>query len=272
MKRLFGTIAILLMGQIAGSVMAVAQTAGTSAAISDENVSALLPFGVGEKFEYNVGWEKVLTAGKVTVKVEELVDYNGFDTYKVRMKAKSTGAVGLFYSVREELESLIDAKGLFTRRYWSSINENQKLRERLFEFDQENNRVTYKNKNKTYAVPYGIHDEVSAVFYMRTLDLKIGDSVNVNVFSKPNTATVKCNVIKRETITVPAGEFKTILVEPELNFDGVMKKGKMKIWFTDDERRIPVQVKSKIALGSIVVQLKKFELGNDAAYLAANNK
>jgi hypothetical protein len=92
------------------------------------------------------------------------------------------------------------------------------------------------------------------------MDFKVGESVYVDIFSKPNIWRVKCNVIKTETLKVPAGKFETIVVEPELNFDGVMKKGKVRVWFTNDERRIPVQVKSKITIGSILVRLKDFRL------------
>ena len=103
---------------------------------------------------------------------------------------------------------------------------------------------------------------------MRTLALEIGQPINVNVFAKRKTSVVTCNVIRRETIKVPAGKFETILVEPILDFDGVMKKGKMQVWFTDDERRIPVQVKSKMTIGSVVVRLEKYSAGNDTTFIA----
>lgn len=224
-----------------------------------------IPFSVGERFEYSIKWGK-FTAGNATVSIDDLLNYQGHDVFRILVKGMSTPAVSLFYFAKQEMESLIDADGLFTRRYFSKIKENGKLRERLYEFDQENNRATYKSKN--YAIPYGIHDEVSAVFYMRTLDLQVGQPVNVNIFAKRRTSVVTCHVIKRETIKVPAGKFDTILVEPILDFDGVMKKGKMQVWFTADERRIPVQVKSKMTIGSVVVRLEKYKAGNDATYVA----
>lgn len=278
MKRLFGAIAIFLMGQVVFSGMAAAQSVEAkfstpdAPTLSEPDRPAYLPFGVGESLEYSVSWGKVFKAGTAKVMTKELVDYQGHDVFKVSVVGKSSAAVAIFYKVREEMESLIDAKEGFTRRYWGKTKENDRLRERLYEFDQERNLVMYKNhKNKqaTYQIPYGIHDEVSSVFHIRAAKLEVGTPVYVQVFAKPDVVTVKCNVIKREKINVPAGEFQTILVEPELTFDGVMKKGKMKIWFTDDERRMPVKVKSKMTIGSIIVQLEKYEVGNNPAYLAA---
>ncbi len=223
-----------------------------------------IPFDVGEKFEYSVGWGNVLKAGKVSLEVEDIVQYQGHDVYRVVVKGRSTKLFSLFYRVRDKLESLIDVNELFTRRYWTKQDEGHKKRQRKYEFDQENNTVKYKEKD--YYIRYGIHDEISAVFYIRTLDLQVGKSVYVDIFAKRKNWQVKCNVKKIETIKVPAGRFETILVEPELRFDGIMKKGKIKVWFTNDKRRIPVKVRSKITIGSILIKLEKYRMSKEVVY------
>ena len=220
---------------------------------------APVPYRVGERLEYSIGWGKIFSAGEARVEVEELFNFRGHATYKVVATAKSNAIISLFYRNHVRLESLIDRYGLFSRRYWNYQHENNSIRERIFEFDHENNIVTYKEDE--YYIPYGIQDEVSSVFFMRTMDFTVGKPVYIDIFSKPDIWRIKCNVVKTEKINVPAGEFDTIVVEPELRFDGVMKKGKIRIWFTNDERRIPVQVKSKITIGSILVRLKEFRLG-----------
>ena len=223
----------------------------------------LIPFEVGEKFKYSVNWGNI-NAGSATMKIEDIIEYQGHEVYKVVVTAKSNKFFSVFYRVRDTLESLIDVKGLFSRRYWTKQDEGNKKRERKYEFDQENNIVNYKNK--TYYIRYGIQDEVSAIFYIRTLDLEVGKPVYVDIFARRKNWQVKCNVLRTEKIKVPAGKFETIIVEPELRFDGLMKKGKVKVWFTNDERRIPVQVKSKIVIGSITMKLKSYRLGDEVAY------
>jgi hypothetical protein len=90
--------------------------------------------------------------------------------------------------------------------------------------------------------------------------------VYVDIFAKRKNWQVKCDVLKIETIKVPAGEFETIVVEPELHFDGIMKKGKIRVWFTNDKRRIPVQVRSKIAIGSILIRLEEYKMSEAVAF------
>ena len=226
-------------------------------------VEGFVPFDVGERFKYGVGWGKVLRAGTVTMEVKDIIDYQDHDVYRVLVKAKSSTGFSIFYRVRDELESLIDVEGLFSRRYWTKQEEGRLKFERKYEADQENNTLYYNDKE--YYIEYGIQDEISAVFYVRTLDLEVGTPVYVDMFAKGKSWRVKCDVVKIETIKVPAGEFETILVEPELHFDGVMKKGKVKVWFSNDKYRIPVQVRSKIAIGSIWVRLEKYQISEKIA-------
>jgi len=222
-----------------------------------------VPFRIGETFKYSVNWGNI-NAGSATMKIEDIIEYQGHEVYQVIVEAKSNKFFSVFYRVRDKLESLIDVKGLFSRRYWTKQDEGNKKRERKYEFDQENNIVNYKDK--TYYIRYGIQDEVSAIFHVRTLDLQVGTPVYVDIFAKRKNWQVKCNVLRTEKIKVPAGKFDTILVEPELRFDGVMKKGKVKVWFTNDERRIPVQVKSKIVIGAITMKLESYRAGEEVAY------
>jgi hypothetical protein len=219
-----------------------------------------LPFRVGEQLTYSVKWGGI-SGGSVTIRVADIIDYQGHDVYQIVIEAQSNAFISAFYPLYYLLESLIDVEGLFSRRYWTKQDENGKKRERKYEFDQENN-VAHQSE-KSYYITYGIQDEVSAVFYVRTLDLEVGTPVYLDVYAKRQNWRVKCDVLKTETVKVNAGTFETILVEPELNFDGVLKKGKIKAWFTDDEHRILIQVKSKIAIGAITVELEDYQLGEE---------
>lgn len=223
-----------------------------------------IPFRVGEQLTYSVNWGGI-NGGSVTIQIADIIDYQGHDVYQVVVEAQSNAFISVFYPLYYLLESLIDVEGLFSRRYWTKQDENGKKRERKYEFDQENN-VAHQGED-TYYITSGIQDEVSAVFYVRTLDLEVGTPVYLDLYAKRQNWRVKCDVLKTETVKVAAGTFETILVEPELNFDGIMKKGKIKAWFTDDEHRIPVQVKSKIAIGAITMELEDYQLGEESQKL-----
>jgi hypothetical protein len=55
----------------------------------------------------------------------------------------------------------------------------------------------------------------------------------------------------------------TVIVEPLLA-EGTglfVKEGRLKIWLTDDERRIPVRMRSKVAIGSVSADLESYTPG-----------
>ena len=62
-----------------------------------------------------------------------------------------------------------------------------------------------------------------------------------------------------------SGLYDTYLVEPDLKqVGGVFKKkrdAKLQIWVSADKWRIPVRVKSQVAVGSFVAELISFEQG-----------
>jgi hypothetical protein len=66
-------------------------------------------------------------------------------------------------------------------------------------------------------------------------------------------------VVRRETITVPAGTFDTFLIEPDLaQVGGVFEKSpdaKIQLWVSADHRRLPVKLKSKVVVGSFSGEL-----------------
>jgi len=63
----------------------------------------------------------------------------------------------------------------------------------------------------------------------------------------------------RQELEVEAGTFNTVVVEPLVKEGGLFKsEGRIVIWLTDDERKIPVRVNTKVLIGSIDVELKEY--------------
>jgi hypothetical protein len=59
-----------------------------------------------------------------------------------------------------------------------------------------------------------------------------------------------------ETVSGPWGEVETARVLVIMPFQGLfLNKGNIRVWFTNDERRIPVRMKAKVVIGSIVADL-----------------
>ncbi len=113
-----------------------------------------------------------------------------------------------------------------------------------------------------YSIPPYVHDAVSAFYYVRTLDYsksRVGEKIFLQNFFKDSTYSLAVKFLGRQRIDVDAGTFNCILVEPLMKEGGLFKsEGRVIIWLTDDERKIPVKVSTKVVVGSIDAELREY--------------
>jgi hypothetical protein len=108
----------------------------------------------------------------------------------------------------------------------------------------------------------GALDELSVLYYVRTLPLMEGRTVLAKVFASKKNWDLEVKVLRRETLETVLGSRETLLVEPLLKFDGIFQqKGRVLVWLTNDAERIPVLMKSEIKIGSFVSTLIRREVG-----------
>jgi hypothetical protein len=111
----------------------------------------------------------------------------------------------------------------------------------------------------------GTFDPLSVFYAFRLYNLKEDDEITIPATDGKKMLLGKLNVIKREMITVNGISYDTFLVEPELGqLGGVFEKSKdakLQIWVTADSQRIPVRIKSKVAVGSFIAELTSYNEG-----------
>ncbi|MCK5125974.1 MAG: DUF3108 domain-containing protein [candidate division Zixibacteria bacterium] len=221
-----------------------------------ENVA----FGVGEKLQFDINYG-FINAGTATMEVVDLIEYNDRPAYQIVTIAKSNKFFSSFYSVRDRVESIMDAVGLFSWRFEKELKEGKYRAHRQYDIDQVNHSVVYKGD--TIKIESYVQDALSALYFIRTQDLEVGKSIYMDNFTDGKNIPLEVKVRKKETIKTEAGKFDCIVVEPLMQSAGVFKhEGKLTVWLTDDRVRMPVLMKSKVVVGSINAELTSYELGN----------
>ncbi|MBX3042312.1 MAG: DUF3108 domain-containing protein [Candidatus Kapabacteria bacterium] len=217
-------------------------------------------FGFGEKLNYSVGY-KFITAGTGHFHIQpEPVYRNGRKCYDVRFMVKSLESLDWLYMVRDQYRTILDVNGIFPWEFEQKIREGGYKRDAKAYFDQANN--TAKTNKKTIFTPEYVHDIVSAFFYVRTLD--IGNFPKDSTFFMPNfvddtTYTLGVKIRGKQTVKVDAGEFNCIVIEPLVVQGGLFKAdGTILVWVSDDERKIPVKVATKIPIGYVEAKLTSY--------------
>lgn len=222
---------------------------------------AAVPFGVGEKLVYSVSLSPFGGVGDGSFEVVELDTIHGHTTYRLRMRVK--GGV-LFAKVNDHYQSWMDVHSLISRRFQQDQKEVKYERHRTLDFFPEQLRWSRLDKEESGPLPTDRPlDDISFIYYARTLPLEVGRTYTLPQYFHKDGNPVVLKVLRRETVKVPAGTFATIVVQPIIQTKGLFGKGgKAEVYFSDDDRRLLVQMKSDVpVLGSLTLRLERIELG-----------
>jgi hypothetical protein len=217
-----------------------------------------VPFGAGEKMVFSVQYGLV-NAGEATLEVRNLAALDGKPCYRIVSDARTNDFFSKFFEVRDRYESYMDTTNLYSLRYEKHVREGKFKRDDVVDFDQIGHRAVYKNKK--VPIPPRTQDVLSAMYYVRTLPLEPGQSISIANHTDGKNYPLIVKVLGRERVKVDAGEFDCIVVEPILRGPGVFQqKGRLTVWLTDDQRRMPVLMKSKVVIGHVAAILKSYKV------------
>ena len=219
------------------------------------------PFKAGESLRFSVQYG-FIHAGSAYLEVPEIADWNGHPVWRLVARAESNGFFDKVYKVRNRIESMWDHDSLFSWRYFEDRHEGHYTANDTMVFHPDSGKVNYKN-GQVYAIPAHVQDALSAFYFTRFQALPIGGSVFFDYHASRKSVPLEVRILGRDVVHTPAGKFKCIMIEPLLKAGGIFKNnGRLVIWITDDARRMPVLMRSKVAIGSISVILQDFKTGS----------
>jgi hypothetical protein len=216
-------------------------------------------FNVPEKLIYDLTWTGI-KAGTASLEI-----INDGDKMKIISTARSAPLISIFYTVDDRVESILFKNNSLPYlgqpvNYRIKTREGRHRKDKEVIFDLDNFRATYidylKNEREEFAVPAFIFDPISSFYYLRTLRLEVGKPVYLTIFDSKKVWNVEVQVLRREKLTLQIGTFDTIVVKPLMKSEGIFyRKGDIFIWLTNDIKRIPVKMQTKVAVGYITATL-----------------
>ena len=208
------------------------------------------PFGPGESLKFSVQYG-FIKAGYAYLEVPEVREWNGRPVCTLVARAESNKFFSNFYKVRIRIESYWDTLGHFSLRYAENRREGKHRARSEIVFDYSRQQAQYQD-GQTVPIPPEVQDALSSFYYTRLQALPLGGSVFFDYHSSRKSLPLEIRVLGRQQIETPAGKFRCVVIEPILKAGGIFKnKGRLVIWLTDDQRRMPVMMKSKVLIGSI---------------------
>ena len=216
-------------------------------------------FGVGERLVFDVNYG-ILTAGEAIMSVSRYDTIAGRLCYHVEFLVNSLPSFSWVYKVEDRYSTFIDVEGIVPWKFEQHIREGGYQRDFIAEFDQF--RHVAKTSEGEYPIPPFVHDIMSGFYYARTLNYsqsKPGDIYSLFNFYRDTTHELGVKFLGRQELEVEAGTFNTIVVEPLVKEGGLFKsEGRIVIWLTDDDLKIPIRVNTKVVVGSIDTELREY--------------
>ncbi len=216
-------------------------------------------FDVGERLVFDVSYG-FITAGEAVMHVAAFDSIAGRKTYRVEFTVNSLPSFSWIYRVEDRYLTFIDFESIAPLRFEQHIREGSYRRDFTADFDQLNHVA--RTSEGQYPIPEYVHDILSAFYYARTVDfsgLKTGDTIKMYNFYKDTSHDLVVRLLGRQELEVGAGTFRSLVVEPLVKEGGLFKsEGRIVIWLTDDDLKIPIRVNTKVVIGSIDVELREY--------------
>lgn len=223
-------------------------------------------FDVGEWFKFRIHYGLV-TAGYATLEVKEAVR-NNRKVYHAVGKGYTTGMSRWFFKVEDNYESYFDKATGKPYQFVRKIDEGGYTKNQEGFFNQDKNTILVKdyknNTNNTFTTPENVQDIVSTFYYLRNhpnVDkLKVGESINVDMFFDDETTKFKLKFIGREDVDTKFGTVPCMIFRPLVQKGRVFKEEEsLTVWISSDDNKVPIRIKASLMVGSIKADLDAFK-------------
>ena len=227
------------------------------------NESALVD---GERLIFDIRYG-MISAGEATLNLQKS-NFQGNEVWRIWSTAETNSFFDRVFRVRDFIESIAiqdDFRSLvFTKR----LNEGRYRQHRIHQNYFDQNLSIYSNfrfgrgewEEIKMEIPSITYDLLSAFVKVRTMDLELGQSIPLNVTVDGKNYNARVNILRKETINTILGRVECFVIEPALEGDAIFQQtGDIHIWLTNDERKIPVLMQSKVIFGSFKATLRAIE-------------
>ena len=219
----------------------------------------------GEKLTYALRWGNI-PAGELQLEIRPVTTIQGAAAYHFVMTARSNSAVDIFVKIRDRIDAYVDTAMTHSIFYYKGQYGDRKRKESI-EFDWIERKAHYTDSGQQYTpieLEPGSLDPLSAFYFTRMMISENNPRVERPVTDGKRIFMGNASVVRRETITLKNGKtYDTICLKPDLGLlGGVFKQSKdplLLLWVTADEKRIPVQIMSKVKVGHFVGELVSTE-------------
>lgn len=215
-------------------------------------------FNVGEEFRYTA-WFNFIKSGESFMKVVAIDTIDNNPVYHFLSQTNSSRFLDRFFKVREHMESWTDVEGMFSRKYYKKVHEGRYKKKYMVDFNYDDFHA-YSNFD---TIPFSgeLLDGLSMIYYVRTIDISIGQIIKISVYDNDKLKDFDVLVTGKKKIKVPAGKFECWVLKPSKKSKKNFKyKNSITIYLSCDQYKIPVKIINEAKFGKLILNLESHEL------------
>jgi hypothetical protein len=210
-----------------------------------------------QTLSYEVDW-RVFPAGTAVLRFEAVGDRE-----RLSATADTIGAINLLFHVDDHFQSTFDREKGCTYEFNKQTVEGRRKVDSTLKLDyqrgmsvlDEKNLVTGQTKHVESGIPGCLTDLLTGVFYASSQPMELGHTFVIPVVDAMRNVPVTMKIEAREQVKTPLGTFNTLRAQPTADAGVVKNRGAIWIWYTDDERHLPVQMRARLFWGTITFRL-----------------
>lgn len=214
-----------------------------------------------QSLSYAVDW-RVFPAGTASFHIE-----GDATAQRIQANGDSVGAVSLLFKVMDRFQSSFDRRTGCSQTFAKQLIEGHRQVASTLQFQYGAKKQVLDEKNIVKAtshhleapIPECVSDLMSAIFVAGAQPLEVGHSFSLPIADAMRVVAVTFKAEAHEEIKTPAGTFQTIRVEPTADAGVVKNRGNIWIWYSDDSRHLPVQMRARLFWGTITLRLTSVE-------------
>ncbi|MBI4502126.1 MAG: DUF3108 domain-containing protein [Gemmatimonadetes bacterium] len=246
-------LAILFLCAMGALTPAVGQDSATSPP------TAGTPFPPGERLKYEVRWG-VVTLGTAEMRVVGIDTIRGTPAAHIQFRIVGSNYL---YRMDNRMDSWIALSDTTSRRFTQDFQENRKERHAWYDIFPDSGYYREKGVDGPRPSVKNPLDDAAFFYFVRTMGLEPGRKYEINRYFRPDRNPVILDVLSRDTLDVPAGKFPSIVLQPIIKGQGILKEtSDARMWLSDDDRHLMVQLKSRFpVVGYLTMRLIRIESG-----------
>lgn len=242
---------------------------------------------VGERLEYRVAvWG--LQAGQAEFDYDPAGD--GAHDYRIVARLWTTPGLLSFLDVRDRVRvsgahDPASGKLFLSRRFEQRLHEGDFRADKVVTYDRDTDKVSFVNRRAPDSPPQvsrlvaGMRDMFSALYYLRATvgSTPVGASFTVPVHDLTDSYRLRITVVRRETMKTVVGRVPVLYLKPHWTRLGKVPEGKsaseeskLRIWVTDDARRLPVKIRMGLPVGAFTARLTAVRGGGSPSQAPAD--